>query len=142
MADLSTCVKPTCAVTVDGDVATCPKCGGPMRAVREPRWRGWVLVMCGLFLAGLMGAITFFLWPTLSDPAAAIADGDFTGTVEQARMMLLLFAVIIGFGLLCLVNGIHQIVTGEQSKPFVIVTVALFFAMLAVCWFLLRADKG
>ncbi len=132
MADLSTCNAPTCAFTVEGMVATCPKCGGPMRAVRESRLRGWALLLLGLLLIGMMGAITFYMTPALMHPGEETAGGNtFTGTAQQARLILYLFWALIAFGAVTIVNGVYQIATGRQHWAFVALTL-LVFAGLAV----------
>ena len=132
MADLSTCNAPTCAYTVEGSLAVCPKCGGPMRAVRESRLRGWALLLLGLLLVGMMGTITFYMSPQLMNPGVETAGGgSFTGTARQARLILYLFWALIAFGALTAVNGVYQIATGRQHWAFVALTL-LVFAGLAV----------
>lgn len=131
MADLSTCNSPTCAVTVEGRLDHCPKCGGPMRAVRESRARGWILLFLGLFLILLMGGILWYLAPSMLRPGAEMADGpSFSGTPEQARTALALFGAVILFGLVATANGLFIIKTGRQSWVFV--AVALVVAAILV----------
>jgi hypothetical protein len=128
MADLSVCNSPTCATTVEGTVAQCPKCGGPMRPVRESRARGYALVFLGLVMVGMMAVIIANLSPSLMRPGEEMGDGgSFTGTAEQARLMLYMFWGLLAFGGLMMVNGIHQIRTGYNSKLFA----GLGFAVLA-----------
>ena len=131
---LSTCNRPTCAATVEGNVATCPKCGGPMRRVGESPLRAWILVVLGLFLILLMGAVTLFLAPAMLRPGETIDGGSFTGTAEQARTALLLFGALILFGFVAFANGIYMLKTRKQSKAFVVATLALAAVMLAVGW--------
>jgi hypothetical protein len=131
MADLSTCDAPTCAFTVEGSLAVCPKCGGPMRAVRESRLRGWALLLLGLLLVGMMGAITFYMAPALMRPGEEADGNSFTGTAQQARLILYLFWALIGFGAVTTANGLYQIATGRQHWAFVALTL-LVFASLAI----------
>ena len=135
----SACNDPRCAELVEGRVATCPKCGGPMRSVGESPARGAVLLVIGLFLLALMGTITWALLPGLLNPGETLADGSsFTGTAEQARMVLILFGLVLAFGLTAVLNGIHMIVTRRQSWAFVIGTLVLagliVFAGFAFMW--------
>ena len=125
MPDLSTCNSPTCAVTVEGSLAACPKCGGPMRAVTESRARGWILVFCGLVLILMMGVITLNVAPMMLRPGEDLGGSSWEGTAEQGRMALALFGVIILFGFASLANGLYQIRTGEQHRIFMIATLAL-----------------
>ena len=141
MADLSTCRSPTCAHTVEGDLDTCPRCGGPMRAVRESRARGWMLLLIGLFLIGMMGAITWNMAPSLMRPGEEIDGGTWTGTAEQARMVLGLFGLLIAFGFASSANGVFQIVTGRQSKIFTVLGLAVAAGVLVIVYFTLRDMK-
>jgi hypothetical protein len=135
----SACNDPRCAEVVEGRVATCPKCGGPMRSVGESPIRGIVLLVIGLFLLGLMGTISWALLPGLLRPGQELADGSsFTGTAEQARMVLILFGLLLAFGLMAVLNGIYMIVARRQSWLFIIGTLALaaliVFAGFAFMW--------
>lgn len=135
----SVCIDPKCAELVEGRAATCPKCGGPMRSVGEsPGW-GILLLVIGLILLGLMGPITWALLPSLLRPGEVLGEGgSFTGTAEQARMVLILFGLLLAFGLMAVLNGIYMIVTRRQSWVFIIGTLALagliLFAGFAFMW--------
>jgi len=137
---LSTCNEPTCAVTLEGNVATCPKCGGPMRRVGESPVRGWILVILGAFLILFMGAIALILAPTMLDPGETIDGSSFTGTAEEARTALLLFGAVILFGFVAFANGVYMLKTRTQSKGFVIATLALAAIMLVIGWTIMGWD--
>ena len=135
MAAYTVCRNPKCATLVEGKVAACPKCGGAMRTVGESPWRGIVLLLCGLILVIGMGVITMNMYPTLSQPGVRMPDGsEWTGTAEQARMALLLFAAVIVFGLVATANGIYMLVAKQQSKVFMVVSLG-FAALLLVITF-------
>lgn len=122
----SVCTDPKCAELVEGRAAVCPTCGGAMRAVGESPVRGIVLLVIGLFLLGLMGTISWALLPGLTHPGQTLADGSrFDGTPEQARMVLLLFGLLLAFGLMAALNGIYMIATRRQSWLFIIATLVL-----------------
>ncbi|HEX8640312.1 MAG TPA: hypothetical protein VF704_04055 [Allosphingosinicella sp.] len=142
MADLSTCNSPTCAFTTEGDLAICPKCGGSMRAVRESRARGWILVLLGLFMVGMMGVITMNMMPSLMSPGVDSADGGrFTGTAEQARLILYLFWALIAFGAFMALNGVHQIRTGYNSKIFAGLGFAVLAGVVVIAFLLMQQIK-
>jgi len=122
----SVCIDPKCAELVEGRAATCPKCGGPMRSVGESPGRGIALLVIGLILLAIMGPVTWALLPGLLHPGEELADGSsFTGTAAQARMVLILFGLLLGFGLMAALNGIHMIATRRQSWVFIIGSLAL-----------------
>jgi hypothetical protein len=121
----SACNDPRCAEMVEGRAATCPKCGGPMRSVGESPLLGIVLLLLGLFLLAMMGTITWNMLPTLLRPGEEIDGSSFTGTTEQARMVLGLFAFLLIFGLTAALNGVYMIVTRKQSWAFIVLTLGL-----------------
>ena len=140
MAAHVVCRDPKCATLVEGKVDACPKCGGPMRSVGESPLRGIVLLLCGLFLLGLMGTITYNMYPTLTHPGVRMPDGSsFTGTAEQARITLLLFAAVIVFGLVATANGLYMLITKQQSRAFMFVSLGLA-ALLLVITFVAMAE--
>jgi hypothetical protein len=141
MADRSTCLSPLCGITVEGSETKCPKCGWAMRGTRSIRRRGWVLLTCGLFLVLFMGWIAWSLLPTLLRPGVEYEHGSFTGTRDQARMILGLFGVVILFGAFGTVNALYMIATGRQSRVFVIVTLLLAALVVGAAWFTTRGLK-
>lgn len=132
MAAYNVCRDPKCATLVEGKVDACPKCGGPMRGVGESPLRGIALLICGLLLIGIVGAIAYAMYPTLTNPGETVDGARFAGTAEQARMVLLLFGAVIVFGLVALANGIYMLVTRQQSRLFLIVSIGLAFALIVV----------
>ena len=141
MADLSTCNAPTCAYTVEGMLATCPKCGGPMRQVRESRVRGWALLLLGLFLMLMMGAITWNMAPALLHAGEQAGGNTFTGTADQARLILYLFWALIAFGAVTTLNGLYQIATGRQHWAFIALTLLVFAGLILLVIVSMRALK-
>lgn len=98
-----------------------------MQTTKRIRFLGVVLTLIGLFLVGLMGTIAYDQAPMLLNPGSASRSGSrFTGTPEQGQKMLLLFAAVIGFGLMSIVGGLWQIVTGRRNKWMVIAMVGVF----------------
>jgi hypothetical protein len=132
MAAYSVCRKSTCATLVEGPATTCPKCDGPMRSVGESPLRGIVLLLCGLILLGLMGTITYYMYPTLTHPGVTVEGSTFTGTADQARITLLLFAAVIVFGLVATANGIYMLVTRQQSRAFMFASLGLAAILLVI----------
>lgn len=143
MAAYTVCRNPKCATLVEGKVDVCPKCGGTMKIVGESPWRGWVLVMCGLIMTIMMGIITINLYPSLTNPGVRMPDGgSWTGDAESARMVLLLFYALIAFGVVALANGIYMLVTRQQTKTFMFVSLGLAAAVLVIAFFTMGTIKA
>ena len=103
---------------------------------RTVRRLGWVLLIIGIFLVGLMGTITWHLYPSMTHPRVADASGStFTGTADEARDALRIFGLVIAFGLLSIVNGLWQIVTGRRN----IIVVGVTLATAALLYFAARS---
>jgi hypothetical protein len=132
MPETSKCLSFSCRETVEGAVETCPKCGTRMRTPKMVRRLGWLLLLLGLFLVGLLGTITWNLAPSLLHPYAP--DSNFTGTAEQAGMILRLFAVVIIFGIGTMINGAYQIVTGRRNAWITAGTLGLAVVLFIVAW--------
>lgn len=138
----SACNQPTCATVVEGRVSICPKCGGPMRSVGESPVRAIVLLICGLLLTIGMAVIYLKIGPSMHNPGVEAADGSsFSGTAEQARLFLTIFAAVFVFGLVATANGIFMLVTRRQSKVFVIVTLGLAAALIILSFVGIRSAK-
>lgn len=117
MADTSTCFDLRCGFIAPGRVETCPKCGRRMRSQRTVRIYGTVLMLCGLVLLGLMGPITYYMLPELTHPGREFADGSrFTGSGDEADMILWLFGLVLLFGLVALLTGLWQVATGRRNR--------------------------
>jgi hypothetical protein len=143
MADTSTCYSFTCRTTVDGIVATCPKCGTKMRTPARVRGLGWFLLLIGLFLVGFMGIITWNMAPMLLHPGDSSDGGSrFTGTAEQAQSIFWLFAIVIAFGAATMVNGGFQIATGRRNRWITVGTLGVAAILFVVAWFTNRTLGG
>lgn len=130
MSAVWTCNDPTCGKTVDTRTEVCPKCGGAMRKVGEGRWRGVVLIICGVVMVAMMGPITYYLGPNLREAMSTGGSDGFTGTPEQARLILYLFYALIAFGVLAFVNGVYQVITSTQNRIFMILNLLVFAVVL------------
>ena len=134
MAAYNVCRKASCATLVEGKVDACPKCGGPMRTVVESPWRAILLLVCGIFLTVGMGVIGWNMYPTMTNPGDTIDGSRFTGTPEEARQFLTIFAAVFVLGLVALANGVYMLITKQQSKVFVVITLGLAATLIVVCF--------
>lgn len=133
MAAYNVCIDPKCATLVEGKVDACPKCGGRMRTVGESPWRGIVLLLCGLSLVIGMGVILINTYPMLGNPGVRTPGGSsWTGSAESARMALLTFWAVIIFGLVATANGIYMLITKQQTRTFMFISLGTAAVLLLI----------
>jgi hypothetical protein len=73
------------------------------------------------------------MYPTLTHPGVRMPDGSsFTGTADQARITLLLFAAVIVFGLVATANGLYMLITRQQSRIFMFISLGFAAALLVI----------
>jgi len=103
-----------------------------MRKARRIRRLGWMLIFLGLLLVVMMGAITAFVAPLMLSTGGPESTTHFTGTSQQAMLILGLFGLIMVFGVVCIANGIWQIVTGRRNIWIMVVVFAMAFLLIVV----------
>jgi MFS family permease len=141
MKDPRSCSK--CGYAASDDRTRCPECGGWMRGAQRIRRLGWLLLVLGLFLVGMMVTITVLVAPMMLYPGAAVEGSRFTGSPEQAFLVLGMFGIVIVFGLACIANGLWQIATGRRNIWIVIAILLITFLLLAIAGGVRKAlDKG
>ena len=106
------------------------------------RVRGWILVVLGLFLVLVMGAIALNLAPAMLNPGVETGGATFTGSAEQAQVFLGLFALVILFGALAIANGVHMIATGARNRVFTAATMVFAALLFATAWAIRRKLIG
>ena len=135
MAEFSTCTARSCKTVTPGIVDKCPVCGNRVVTSRRIRVLGWLSIACGVILVGLMGYITVALSPTLTHAGVDMGEmGRWNGTAEQARMVLILFYLVIGFGVLAMLAGAWMVATGRRHIAITIVTLAAAGILLVHVW--------
>jgi len=134
MPAVSTCLAPSCRTKDEGTVNPCPNCGGKMRTPRTVRIAGWVLLVCGVFLAGFMSYLWSVLAPLMAHPGDTTGGATFTGTAEQAQTIVTVFAAVIVFGLGSIAYGLWMIVTGRRSIAMMIGVLVLAAVLIAISW--------
>ena len=117
MAHQRVCYALRCGFTSDEPIEVCPKCGRKMRTATSVRVYGVLQLALGLFLAIFMGVITLYLLPMMMQPGQTTGSGSrFTGTSQQAILILSFFGLIIGFGFASSLAGLWQIVMARRNK--------------------------
>lgn len=113
----------------------CPKCGRRLLTAKQVRRLGWVQFAAGLFLVGMMGAVTYYVAPMMLRPGVETAGGSrFTGTAGQALTIFVLFGLVIFFGLTSMVSGLYQVKTGRRNRLIFVFMMGLFGVLLVAGW--------
>ena len=136
MNDKLGCSK--CRYASSENVTRCPQCGSWMPRAQGVRRRGYVLIVLGFLLVAIMGTITSMTAPTMLSGRASSGAG-FTGTPEQALLILGLFGIVIVFGITCIGSGLWQIVTGRRSIWIVVIVLGLTFLLIVAGSAVMRA---
>lgn len=130
MEELRSCLF--CGHASHETVGLCPGCQRKRRFLTKKQvlLTGWLQLICGLILVGLMGMITFNLLPSLLYAGQEVGGQTFTGTPEQAKLILLLFSLIITTGLVCTVAGLWILITKRLNKWIYLLTFGLCMAVI------------
>jgi hypothetical protein len=137
MEELRNCLF--CGYTSHERIGQCPTCQRKRRfwTKKQLLLKGWLQLICGLFLVGLMGTITFNLLPSLLQVGHEVGGETFTGTTEQLRLILVLFTIIILAGLACTVMGLWIIITKRINKWLYWSTIGLFASVFIAVQYVL-----
>ena len=122
-----------CHFETESSGGACPRCGKPLYSEKNIRTRGWVLIGCGLFLAGFMSAITLFVTGLIYNSTNdAAMRAKLESEMHLFVLMYLVFGGVIAAGLTALAMGVWQIVFGRRNRLLVWLFMALVTAAITV----------
>jgi MFS family permease len=104
-----------CGEIYEGTDRFCPTCRNVAVPQKRIRRAGVALIVLGLLLVGMMGALTWFLAPMMLGTGQQDGGTSFSGSQEDARVILGLFGAVALFGLGALVAGYIQLRYGRQN---------------------------
>ena len=139
MEELHTCER--CGTATRESAGQCAGCGERWRTKKQVRRLGWVQLLMGLFLVGLMGIITYNLTPLMLRAGERAGGARFTGTAAQAQLILGLFWLVIAFGLTSMLSGLWHIKTGRRNRWLFILLLGLM-TLLGLLTVLVRESLG
>lgn len=128
---------PKCSFETTETLARCPSCGSRLQSARKVRTLGWVLLVLGTFLVLFMGTLGIYLARIISDSSEPGATTRFTGGPQDVMFIVVIFGLVISFGLACIGGGIWQI---KYGKPNRILMVGMFL-VAGILFVIARAIK-
>jgi hypothetical protein len=129
--DLSECIA--CGHTTYKFASHCPQCGSPIQSRRWSRRFGIGLFLCGSFITGVIGTVAWFTMPAILRAGQEVDGNTFSGTRQQALMVLTVYGIVAAFGLTTMIYGIWQVRTGRRNLKvigFAISLLALLFLIV------------
>jgi protein-S-isoprenylcysteine O-methyltransferase Ste14 len=119
-----------CYYQAESQHKQCPKCGSKnFLSATNVRVRGGVIALCGLFVAGLMGAISIWLWQHFANDPDALAK------IQQEKTTYLaifgLFGLLIVLGLHFVLTGGWMLILGKRNK-FLVWAMLVFVGIVVV----------
>jgi uncharacterized membrane protein HdeD (DUF308 family) len=97
-----------------------------MRTPQAVRRRGWLLLVVSGLLLCLIGYILIAATPMLLHPGELRDGSTFSGTSDQARLILKLLGALVAFGVTCVLNALFQVVTGRRHLAITIASLLAF----------------
>jgi hypothetical protein len=115
-------------------IAAAERSGGDVQqaAQGDPRWRGGALAALGVILVAVMVAVGAATVPQLVHPGRRIEGTRFTGSGQDALLILAVYAGVAAIGVAAIVYGVWMMRAGRQDKRVIAVAAALLALLLAV----------
>jgi len=129
---------PKCSFETSETLARCPSCGSRLQSARKVRTLGWLLLVIGTFLVLFMGTLGIYLGSIISGSNEPGATTRFTGGPDDVAFIVLIFGLVISFGIASIAGGIWQI---KYGKPNRILMVAMFL-VAGILFVIARAIQG
>lgn len=132
----STCLNPFCGKRVPHRAVRCPKCGRQAFDDDEIARRGRHVLLLGLLLVAIMGAVFWMLGHGMIAALAGQADAGFRGSPGQAKLALIGFGSLLAFGAAMAASGLLMI-AGRSSRVSTCAAMILFAVSVAAIAILL-----
>ncbi|HKO43485.1 MAG TPA: hypothetical protein VJU84_09350 [Pyrinomonadaceae bacterium] len=128
---------PKCSFETIEAVPRCPNCGSRLQSAKKVRILGGLLLVIGTFLVVFMSILGVYLGSIISNSNDPGATTRFTGGPQDVMFIVVIFGLVIAFGLASIAGGIWQIIYGKPNRK-VIVGV---FVIAGILYVIARAVK-
>lgn len=124
-------VCPKCNEIVNTSETVCAHCGRKMMSVSRIKMLGWLSLGCGVFLLGLMSWLSLWMYQAIArsgEPGA----GTFRGGPEVIGFIIVIFGLVLTFGLFAAISGLWQIIYGRRNKILTFIVIILGIAFIGI----------
>jgi hypothetical protein len=128
--DARTCYG--CGFESTQPVDCCIHCGGAMRSKKLVGRVGWVLIACGLILAGMGGGLILLIIDFMRRARLPNATVSYTGGPAATVAIFGILGIVLLFGIMTLVGGIGQIRHGRPNRSLVQIILWLAGALFVI----------
>ncbi|HEY5884729.1 MAG TPA: hypothetical protein VIT88_08590 [Pyrinomonadaceae bacterium] len=136
MARILSC--PKCSFETSEALPRCPSCGSRLQSAKKVRILGGLLLLIGTFLVLFMSILGVYLGSIISNSNDPDATTRFTGGPEDVMFIVVIFGLVISFGLASIVGGIWQIIYGKPNRKIIVVV----FVVAGILFVIARAIKS
>lgn len=124
-------VCPKCNEIVNTSETVCSTCGRKMMPASRIKMLGWLSLGCGVFLIGLMSWLSFWIYNAITRSGEP-GQGTFRGGPEIIGFIIVVFGLVLTFGLFAVISGLWQIIYGKRNKILSLVVIILGIAFIGI----------
>jgi hypothetical protein len=140
--EFSVCQSLTCGEVFAGLATACPKCGYPALGQARVRTLGWVLMVCGAVVFGIIAFASWFMIPLIVAGGETVDGSRFSGSADNAFFIVGVFVLVAAIGAAIVLSGLIQVRRGRPDRRLVkgmLVLVAVFYV---IAWLARRGFSG
>jgi hypothetical protein len=124
-------VCPKCNDIVTTSETVCSACGKKMMPASRIRMLGWLSLLCGVFLIGLMSWLSFWIYNAITKSGEP-GQGTFRGGPEIIGFIIVVFGLVLTFGFFAAISGLWQIIYGKRNKVLTFIVIILGIAFIGI----------
>lgn len=136
MPRVLSCAK--CSFETSDVLARCPNCGGRLQSAKKVRILGGLLLVIGTILVLFMTGLGIYLGSIISNSTDPGATTRFTGGPQDVMFIVVIFGLVISFGLASIGAGIWQLIYGKPNRKVMVVV----FLIAGILFVIARAIKA
>ena len=136
MPRILSCAK--CSFETSETLPRCPSCGSRLQSAKKVRILGGLLLLIGTFLVLFMSILGVYLGSIISNSTDPESTTRFTGGPQDVMFIVVIFGLVISFGLASIAGGIWQIIYGKPNRLIIV----LVFVIAGILFVIARAIKS